>query len=76
MNPEKEATLPITAILLIIGISFLLFTAVMKFLDGHIHTFFFRAGISAVSAGLLLEGLRFLARHAASGKKHTTNSTQ
>lgn len=76
MNPEKEAKLSISSILLIIGVSCLLFTAFMKLLNENIHPLFNRAGIVAIAAGLLLEALRFLVRHTVSGKKQTRKSPQ
>lgn len=62
MNPEKESKLSLTAALLIIGVSSLMFNMMMKLLDETISPLFFRAGIITVVAGILLETLRFIAR--------------
>ena len=66
----EEEKLSVSTILFIIGISLLVFTGVMRFLDGETHTFFLKAGIGCLAGGILLVFLKQLILHLAqTGKK-------
>lgn len=68
MDFEQEK-LSITSILLIIGISSLLFTGIMRVLDGVTLSLFLKIGIGSLLAGISLFLLKLIGKHyAQSGK--------
>lgn len=69
MDFEQEK-LSITSILLIIGISCLLFTGIMRVLDGVTLSLFLKIGVGSLAAGISLILLKQVGKHLAqSGKR-------
>lgn len=60
---KDEKRLSLSALFIITGLSCLLFTLVMKFLDGVTLQVFFKTGITCTSIGILLFALKSALHH-------------